>query len=279
MTLLGKAQKASIRREAIAVERQRAKAHLEAIEERHTELTKALAKHRRDTKKERVELLRQTKEKLRAARKGSPAKLRSALERLHRARVSYRKWLDAKQEEQRHLRAEIELLRQEVKAERLRVPAEREQVIASIEALAAQALERLDAGAAMTDEQLQAAVEKARRDIHSERYDLKQWSANRRRDRLKDTAARRVAAVDVDREVEGNLTTAEELAYWRHERDAIKRNAKRLGKTRPDEIAELVKEQAEFDPERAIQFLERDADAWIKAEIYRAQEEQEEYPF
>lgn len=279
MTLLGKIHKASIRREAIAVERQRSKAHLAAIEERHAELTSQLRLHRRDTRRRRLELLLDTKAKLRAARSGSPAKLRRAIENLHSARVAYRRWLTKMREQQRTMRAELELLRQEAKAERAHAPVERRAVIDSIESLATQQLERLDAAAAITDDQLQAAVEKARRDIRAERYDLKSYSANRRGDRLRETAARRVASADVDREVEANLVTAEELAYWHHERDSIKRDAKRLGKTAPDEIAELVKERAEFDPERAVQFLERDADAWLKAEIMRAQSGEEEYPF
>jgi hypothetical protein len=279
MRVNAKQQLASIRREALAVERQRAKAHLAALEERHEELRVSLRTHRRDVRRKRLEILRDTKAKLRAARTGSGGKLRKAVEALHRARVSYRDWLGKMHDKQRDLRAELELLRQEIKSEKLRLPVEREQLIKSIEELAAQQLSKLDAAAAITDEQIQAAVERARRDIHAERYDLRAWSGNRRRDRLRETAARRVSAADIDREVEANLSTAEELAYWHHERDGIKRDAKRLARTAPDEIAELVKERAEFDPERAIHFLERDAEAWLKAEIYRAENEEQEYPF
>lgn len=275
--LLGKKQKAQTLREAHAAERQRMKAHIGALEERRAELSRKLAAHKRQSRQLRRERLAKMRADIAAARRGPPGRLRRAFESLAKARSEYRAWLHRKKAEGAALRAELEMLRQSARAAKEQAPAERKAIIDSILSIATQDLERLDAKALEDESVIVEAIKRAQREIHAERYDLKTWAANRRADKLRDLK-QRWAKQDIVHAVDAELSTAEEFAVWKHERDSIMRDARRLGLIHADQIAELVKERAEMDPEKAIDLLSQDVDAWVKAEMHRQQWDIEE-PF
>jgi hypothetical protein len=119
---------------------------------------------------------------------------------------------------------------------------------------------------------LAGLIQKARQELKTEQYDLKSWIRNRsgeRKPKGKAKPVQRAREGRAEREslVELNLVNAEEQAWWRRNKAQILRRAKEMGITEPDGIAELVRESVEADPERAVEFLQSDADRWLEAEL------------
>jgi hypothetical protein len=279
MTMLGRVQKAQIRREAIKLERERMRGHLKALGLHLRDLFKRLRQHRRTVTKEKRALLLERSTKLKESRSLSRQRRKAALAQVAKLRAGYREWSRMKHVEKLRLLSEVAHAGQEVKAlsdwEKEHLPV----LVARIEEQTTNALEAIEQQGKHTQAQLIAAIEATRRDIHAEKYDLKSYSENRRDEKVRQHMAARVSPRDFNAEVEGNLLTAEQLAYWHHERALVMRTAKQLGKTSPDQVAELVREQAEFDEDKAMQFLDADVAAWVKAETRRVANTEEEYPF
>jgi hypothetical protein len=194
------------------------------------------------------------------------------LRTLSEKRRSFQEWWAAVRAERVSRLAEIASLRQELKAFGQQWP-ERKRL--AVEAITAAVHKELDQFDKQTDQQLQSLAEiigKARQELRIEQYDLKSWIRNRSgqpkpKGKAKPVQRAREARTERESLVELNLVNAEEQAWWRRNKAQILRRAKEMGITEPDGIAELVRESVEADPERAVEFLQSDADRWLEAEL------------
>lgn len=270
MSIQVKAQLASIRREASRLETQRMREHvklkrgkLRASEVAEREWTKA----RKAERRARLKVLRQSI----AAIAGKSASVRSAkLHVIHEKRKQFAAWWASVRAERVRRLAEISKLRQELRDWAKLGPVRRKESVQQITEAAQRELAKFDDETREGLDALERAVIKARAELKSDEYDLRTWGANRKRESkpvrpIKQ--ARRENASELAGNVELNLETGEELAWWRRNRPSILRLAKEMGITAGDGIAELVREQVDADPERALEFLQADADVWVEAEL------------
>lgn len=272
MSKLVKQQKAEIRRQAAKVELDRMRAHVKGkrrqlieLESQEREWTKA----RKAERKARLRALRKAiREAVSAAGRYRKAKLQTIAEK----RKQFEEWWRQVRIERAARLAEIKRLRIELRDWTRQGPARRKEAVAEIAAEAQRQLSAFDAETIEGLDLLGEAVRKARAELRSDEYDLKQWTSNRRRDvtrgkPIKAIARRKESAAELASNVENNLETAEEWAWWRRNRASILRTAKELGKTEGDEVAEMIREQVSDNPEQALDFLAADADAWVEAEV------------
>jgi hypothetical protein len=266
-----KAQLASIRREAARVELEKMRAHVKAKKRKLVELEadeRNWTKARKLERKARLKDLRKSLRDLQQANaKARAAKVRAIAER-RRQFVEW--WAGVRRERDMRL-AEIKRMRADLRAWSKDLPNRRRAAVAEVAAAAQRHLESFDQKTASELDALERAIQEARRELKSDEYDLKTWGSNRRREARAiakpPRRARGESTAELVSAIEANLETAEEWAWWRAERKSILRTAKEAGITEGDAIAEGIRERVEVDPERAIEYLQNDADAWVEAEI------------
>lgn len=240
------------------------KAKLKALESEEKAWTKA----RRLERKDRLKSLRMLIVQAVAQQKGMrKIRLRAIAEK----RKAFDQWWKEVRKERERRLGEIRKLRQELRDWTKNLKSRRKE---SVEQISAEAMRQLESFDLQTAEQLGAlerAIAQARKELKSDEYDLRVWTTNRRRERTGAPKpvrkAKRETAEERDSLVELNLESGEELAWWHRNKAQILRQARDMGIDAPDGIAELVREAAEADPERALEFLQADADAWVAAEL------------
>lgn len=274
MSKVVKKQLAEIRREAAKIELERMKAHVKAKRRRLAELEgeeKQWTQARKAERKARLRGLRAAiREAVSAAGRYRKAKLATITEK----RRQFEEWWRQVRLERQARLAEIKRLRIELRDWTRQGPARRKEAVAEIAAEAQRQLAAFDAETIEGLDVLGEAVRKARAELRSDEYDLKQWTSNRRRDvsrgkPVKAAARRKESTAELVSNIENNLESAEEWAWWRRNRASVLRNAKELGKTEGDEVAEMIREAVHDNPEQALDYLAADADAWVEAEVRR----------
>ncbi len=270
MSKLVKRQLADIRKMTARDEMVRMRAHIKSKKAKLKELEAAereWTKARRLERKARLKAIRSGLGKALEQQKGLRTIRLRAIAEKRKAFETW--WREVRAERERRL-TEIRDLRNELKRWTKDLPARRKE---SVEQISAEAMRQLATFDAQTTEQLGAlerAIQTARRELKSDEYDLRVWSSSRRQERVAPKPLRRTrreTAEERTSEVEANLTSGEELAWWHKNRGQVLRRAKELGITAPDGIAELVREAVEADPDRALEYLQADADAWVAAEL------------
>lgn len=269
-----KAQLASIRRQAARIEMQKMREHVKAKRRKLVELEAGERNWTQARKAERRARLKSLREAIRGlarvAKTTRAQKLRTIVER----RKQFVEWWAGVRREREMRLAEIKALRLDLRGWSKDLPNRRRAAVEEITSAAQRQLASFDAETANELESLERAIHEARRELRSDEYDLKQWTGNRRRE-AKAIAkppkrARGESTAELVSAIEANLESAEEWAWWRAERRSILRAAKEAGIEQGDMIAEGIRERVEADPERALEFLQNDADAWVEAEIRKA---------
>lgn len=269
-----KKQLAEIRREAAKIELDRMRAHVKAKRRRLAELEGEERQWTAARKDERKARLRGLRTAIREAVAASGRYRRAKLATITEKRRQFEEWWRQVRLEREARLAEIKRLRIELRDWSREGPARRKEAIAQITAEAQRQLAAFDAETAEGLDVLGEAVRKARAELRSDEYDLRQWTSNRRRDvargkPVKAAARRKESTAELVSNIENNLETAEEWAWWRRNRTSVLRTAKELGKTEGDEVAEMIREQVHDNPEQALDYLAADADAWVEAEVRR----------
>ncbi len=265
-----KQQLASIRREVARDEILRMRAHVKTRRDRLAQLQrerKELERRRRLDRKMRLEKLGT---ELRRARKRPVAERRAMLTTIASKRRDFAEWWARVRAERAAKLAEIQSLRQELKAYSEQWPERKKMAVAAISAAVHRELEGFDAETKRQLDSLATLIAKARGELKADQYDLATWIRNRqgeRKSKVKPIQRARESRTERDSLVELNLVNAEEQAWWRRNKAQILRQAKEMQITEPDGIAELVREAVEHEPERAVEFLQSDADKWLKAEL------------
>jgi hypothetical protein len=263
-------QLAEIRREVARDEIIRMRAH---VANRRKELQRLEGERReleRRRKQERRARLVHLHRQLAQARKFPTTERRAILRVIAQKRKAFADWWAEVQAERARLLAEIQGLRAELKAFGKQWPERKKLAVAAITAAVTRELDTFDEQTRAELVSLEQLIGKARRELKSEQYDLKTWIRNRRGERktkVKPLARARESRAELESLIELNLLSAEELAWWRRNKPQILRDARAQGITEPDAIAEQVREAVEGDPERAVEFLQADADAWLEAEL------------
>lgn len=269
-----KAQLASIRREAARIELEKMRAHVKAKKRKLVELEadeRNWTKARKLERKARLKDLRKALRDLASANaKARTAKVRAIAER----RKQFEEWWAGVRRERDMRLAEIKRMRADLRAWSKELPNRRRAAVEEVSTAALRHLQTFDKQTADQLELLERAIHEARRELKSDEYDLKTWGSNRRREARTiakpPRRARGESTAELVSAIEANLETAEEWAWWRAERKSILRTAKEAGITEGDAIAEGIRERVELEPERAIEYLQNDADAWVEAEIRKA---------
>lgn len=268
-----KAQLASIRREASRIETQQMRAHVKAKRQELAQAEKAERDWTKDRKAERRARLRALREAIQALGAKSKSERRRRLTVIQEKRRQFVEWWKEVRIERARRLAEIATLRQQLKDWTKLGPERRRQSVAEVTDAAMRELATFDAQTASGLDALSKAIEKARRELKADEYDLRTWHANRGHEQKRMRVlkgGKREQAKELDSLIEANLETGEQLAWWKRNRPSILRQAKEMGIEAADGIAELVREQVEGDPDRAIEFLQDDADAWVAAELRKA---------
>ncbi len=266
-------QLASIRREAHRIELQQMREHVKAKRRKLVEL-EAEEKHwSRARKEERKARLRAMQKAIQALAGPAAAGRKAKLRIIHEKRKLFEQWWAEVRAERARRLAEINKLRQELRDWAKLGPARRKESVAQITEAAMRELAAFDDETRKGLNALEQAVRKARADLKSDEYDLRTWASNRRREAKGVVRAikkpRGEGRSELSSNIEMNLETPEEMAWWRHGKTVILRDAKELGLTEGDAIAEMVRERVEADPERALEYLQADADLWVEAELRR----------
>lgn len=265
-----KAQLSEIRRQVGREEVARMRAHVQNRRQRLKQLEaerKGLERSRRLDRKMRLERLRS---ELSRARSQPGAQRRKMLLTIAAKRRAFAEWWAAVRAERAAKLAEIKSLRAELKAFAQQWPERKKLAVKAISSAVHKELETFDQQTDAELKSLGALIGKARSELKAEEYDLKTWIRNRTGERKsKVSPIKRAREIKAEREglVELNLVNAEEQAWWRKNKSQILRQAKEMGITEPDGIAELVREATDADPERAVEFLQSDADKWLRAEL------------
>jgi hypothetical protein len=269
-----KAQLASIRRQAARIELQKMREHVKAKRRKLVELEAGERNWTKARKVERRARLKSLREAIRGlariAKTTRATKLRTIIER----RKQFVEWWAGVRREREMRLAEIKAMRLDLRGWSKDMPNRRRAAVEEITSAAQRQLANFDRETASELESLERAIHEARRELKSDEYDLKQWTGNRRREAraiVRPVKAKRGERTsELVSAIEANLETAEEWAWWRAERKSILRDAKEAGIGEGDMIAERIRERVEADPERALEYLQNDADAWVEAEIRKA---------
>jgi hypothetical protein len=268
---LVKRQLAEIRRQTGREELAKMRAHIKAKKKRLAELQadeRNWTSERKAERKRRLHGLRDAIRKALAQQKG----LRTVrLRQIHEKRKAFQVWWADVRKERAQRLAEIQKMRNELRDWSKDLPRRRAESTEQISAEAMRQLAKFDKETAESLDAMTKAIASARRELKSDEYDLKVWTGNRRKERATAVKplrrSRAEASEERTSEVEANLESGEELAWWHKNRGQILRRAKELGVSAPDGIAELVREAVEADPDRALEYLQEDADAWVAAEL------------
>ena len=265
-----KQQLAEIRRMTAREELAKMRTHIKTKKVRLRELEASERTWTKERKAERAQRLKAIRTGIRKAVEQQAGLRKIRLRTIHAKRKEFEAWWREVRAERERRLTEIRKLRTELREWSKSLPKRRAE---SVEQISAEAMRQLATFDAETTEQLGAlerAVAQARKEIKADEYDLRVWTTNRRREKIAPKPLRRTRRETIEErasEVEANLVSGEELAWWHKNRGQILRQAKDLGITAPDGIAELVREAVEADPDRALEFLQADADAWVAAEL------------
>lgn len=267
-----KQQLAEIRRQVGKEEIVRMRTHVANRRKALEELQQRRRGFEHERRQERRSRLAHLQAKLREARRFPTGQRRQRLQIIAEKRKAFAQWWAEVRAQRARMLAEIQGLRDELKAFRTQWPERRRLAVASITAMVQRELDSFDTETKSELEQLERLIANARRELKVEQYDLKSWIRNRSGERksLPKPAARTRAKerkAELESLIELNLTSPEEMAWWRRRKPEILRNARAANVTEPDAIAELVREAAEADTERAVEYLQADADAWLEAEL------------
>ena len=265
-----KAQLASIRKEAARVELEKMKAHLAKRRKQLRELEADERRWRDSRKQERKARLREIQRSARKIRSADIEVRRRQLRIIADKRKAFEAWWKEVRAERARRLAEIAALRTDLREWSKRGPERRKAAVEQVTAEAHRYLQSFDAETAEQLDVFAEAVRRARTELKSDEYDLKIWGTNRRRDVQKAKATKPTAkesTAELVSAIEANLLSAEEWAWWRRERPSVLRLAKTLGKDSGDEVAEMIREAVELNPERALNYLSEDSDAWVEAEV------------
>lgn len=276
MSKVVKRQLAEIRKEAARIEVQKMRAHVKEKKARLTKLQRDEKDWTSARRLERRNRLKELKATIRAAVSSTArtAERKRRLLAITEKRRAFTLWWDQVRRERAARLDEIKRLRRELLDWSKQGPARRREAIAEITAEAQRQLAAFDEETARGLDILGEAVHKARRELKSDEYDLRSWASNRTRDvvrakPIKAAERRKESAAELESNIEANLESPDEWAWWRRNKASILRNAKALGKTAGDEIAEMIREAVSDNPEEALGYLADDADAWVEAEIRR----------
>ena len=267
-----KQQLAEIRKQVTREEIARMRSHVASRKKALEALQMQRRQFERVRRGERRSRLRHLQTKLREAKRFPTAQRRQRLQVIAAKLKAFREWWAEVQAQRARMLAEIRDLRAELKAFRTQWPERRKLAIASITAIVQRELDAFDNETRAELEQLEKLIANARRELKVEQYDLKTWVRNRgleRKPAAKGQARGRAreAKAELESLVELNLASPEEFTWWRRNKPSILRDARAANVTEPDAIAERVREATEADPERALEFLQADADAWLEAEL------------
>lgn len=242
--------------------------HLAKLRERVRALKTEQAKARKRYARERVELLRAMRSNLRSLPKRDRDERTRRLRLLAAKRAEFRKWWERMLIERTARRALLEQAATELRDWRRGAGARIAEAKRLLREQITDAVDQLEDAQSREFEALSSATAKAERDLRVERSDQKSRSRNAR-DRAE--AKPKTSALDKRREftggVEANLTSELALATWKRARKQILAEAKRRGVTSPDGVAEIVQEWTEADEDRALEYLQADADAWLEQEL------------
>lgn len=265
-----KKQLAEIRRQVTKDEIARMRSHVKSRRDALAALERRRREFERQRRAERRSRLAHLRTKLQQARKFPTDARRSRLKVIAEKRKAFAVWWAEVRAQRARMLAEIQELRSELKAFREQWPERRRLAVASITALVQRELDSFDEQTRAELAEFEQLIGKARRELKSEQYDLRTWIRNRqgeRKQRGKPVTRARERKAELESLVELNLTSPEEMAWWRRNKSQILRDARANDVTEPDAIAERVREATEADPERAVEFLQADADAWLEAEL------------
>lgn len=265
-----KRQLAEIRRQVGKDEMVRMRAHVKTRRDRLILLQRERKELERRRRLERRARLGKLRVDLTRARKTPNGNRLRMLQTIASKRRAFAEWWASVRAERAAKLAEIQSLRKELKAFREQWPARKQLAVQAITAAVHRELETFDAQTKRELDSLAALIGKARTELKAEQYDLTTWIRNRRGERkskIKPIQRARETKTERDSLVELNLVNAEEQSWWRRNKAQILRQAKEMEITEPDGIAELVREAVEHDPERAVEFLQADADKWLEAEL------------
>lgn len=266
-----KQQLADIRKQIAREEVVRMRSHVATRRKALTELEQRRRDFERQRRTERRTRLTQLREKLRAAKRSPTQQRRERLLAIAEKRKAFAAWwADVKMQRARML-AEIQSLRNELKAFGAQWPERRRLAVESITALVHRDLDAFDSQTQAELTKLDELIQKARKALQIESYDLKTWVRNRSGERRQPKPIAKARAkerrAELESLVEMNLSSPEELAWWHRRKAEILRDARAAGITQPDAIAERIRESVEADPESGLEYLQADADAWLTAEL------------
>jgi hypothetical protein len=266
-----KQQLADIRKQIAREEVLRMRAHVATRRKALTELEQRRREFERQRRNERRTRLLQLREKLQAAKRASSRERKQRLLVIVEKRKAFAAWwADVKLQRARML-AEIQSLRNELKAFGAQWPERRRLAVESITALVQRDLDAFDSQTQSELTKLDELIQKARKALQIESYDLRTWVRNRSGERRQPKPIAKARANERRAElaslIELELTNPEELAWWHRRKAEILRDAKAAGITEPDAIAERIREAVEADPETGVEYLQADADAWLANEL------------
>src|SRR5512138_175890 len=268
MRVSAKRDLAEIRRQAYRVEAQEMRARLAENKARVRELKKSLVDWQRQRKAERRNRLKALRSELVGV--NARADRQRRLLEISSKREQFRVWWAAALKERLRRIEEIRNLEKELRNWQRTAPQRRKEMAARVTERISRVMADYDRNTLAGAARIRSELDRASKAAKSEEVDQRIWRSNRRRDAKRPLrATRSESREELVSGVEANLETPQELAWWKANRGSILRTARELGKTSGDAIAEMVREQVEGDPERAIEFLSDDADAWVAAELKR----------
>lgn len=276
MSKLVKKQLAEIRRESARIEIERMRAHLAKKKQRLAELV-ANEKHWTAARKlERKARLQDLRRAIQRTKRVSVEAKRDKLRAIATRRREFEQWWASVQAERAARLREIRELRADLAAWTRDLSKRQKESVAKLASEAERAFIAFDTETQREADAMHAAIDQARRDLRADEYDFRTWQSNRRRESKSSFKPKKAKAraKEVKQEyidnVENNLQSAEEWAWWRKERPSLLREARELGMTEGDQLAEVIRERVEADPDRALEYLQDDADAWVELEVRRA---------
>lgn len=265
-----KQQLAQIRREVARDEILRMKDHVAKRRETLRELEARRKQWEKQRKLERRARLAHFQKELKTSKRAPAEQRRARLRVIAQKRAAFHEWWREVQATKARMLAEIQALRAELKAYQQQWPERRKLAVESLTSHIQRELDSFDDETRRNLDQLDSLIAKARRELKAESYDLQSWIRNRsgeRKSKVKPLARAREKKTELESLVVHNLESPEELAWWRRNRTSIMRNAKEQGIEEPDAIAEMVREAVELEPERAVDMMQADADAWLAEEL------------
>jgi hypothetical protein len=225
----------------------------------------ALAESKKRHTKERASELLRFRRLVKDAKRADVVTRSDMVDKLLALRGTFNEWWFGVQKERARRLAEIKEWRGEI----LKYSAGRKARFAEVHVVAelskADALDELDDKQSREYEALASRLLRAKQDLQTEQRDQREMRRTH-----KTASVARVTRKEKREEytggVEANLETSVELAVWKHARKQILTEAKRRHVSAPDAVAEIVREWAEFDPDRAMGYLITDAEQWVTTE-------------